>query len=291
MRIFSPGRDLEAATQHQLSLLLLDEDEAQAQLPRDFLADDEAAHRGRNHRDCPERLEFGRQRRAEFFHDRHLLQREGALKELPAVQTAAQDENALRAARRCRGKPGELRSVSRAEFQVSSFKFQDVLERRCGVHLRGRFFSVVSAPLWLISAVPKWVKFIIAVLLLPVCVAAGQTLWQVMRACGSADTHARAHRRRRGVLAGIYLLLPKPMWIYVFGHELTHVLWVWLFGGSVKKFKVTSNGGHVIVDKTNFIIALSPVFLSALRHHRRGRVCRPGISSGTGKTSSSGFIC
>ena len=54
--------------------------------------------------------------------------------------------------------------------------------------------------------------------------------------------------------------LPKPMWIYVFGHELTHALWVWLFGGSVKKFKVTSDGGHVIVDKTNFLIALSPYF-------------------------------
>ena len=50
------------------------------------------------------------------------------------------------------------------------------------------------------------------------------------------------------------------MWIYVFGHELTHAIWVWLFGGSVKKFKATSEGGHVIVDKTNFLIALSPYF-------------------------------
>ena len=62
----------------------------------------------------------------------------------------------------------------------------------------------------------------------------------------------------------IYLLLPKPMWIYVFGHELTHALWVWLFGGSVKKFKVTSDGGHVIVDKTNFLIALSPYFFRSM---------------------------
>jgi hypothetical protein len=58
----------------------------------------------------------------------------------------------------------------------------------------------------------------------------------------------------------VYLLLPKPMWIYVFGHELTHALWVWLFGGSVKRFKTTSTGGHVIVDRTNFLIALSPYF-------------------------------
>lgn len=107
---------------------------------------------------------------------------------------------------------------------------------------------------------PKWVKFIIAVLLLPVCVAAGQTLWQVMRACGSADLTLVPILGGAACWLVIYLLLPKPMWIYVFGHELTHAIWVWLFGGSVKKFKVTSNGGHVIVDKTNFIIALSPYF-------------------------------
>ena len=53
------------------------------------------------------------------------------------------------------------------------------------------------------------------------------------------------------------------MWIYVVGHELTHAVWVWLFGGSVKKFKATSNGGHVIVDTlagrgTVFRILLPP---------------------------------
>ena len=58
----------------------------------------------------------------------------------------------------------------------------------------------------------------------------------------------------------VYLLLPKPMWIYVFGHELTHALWAWLFGGDVKKFKATSQGGHVVVTKTNFLIALAPYF-------------------------------
>lgn len=107
---------------------------------------------------------------------------------------------------------------------------------------------------------PKWLKFLIAVLLLPVCVAAGQTLWQVLRACGSADLTLVPIVGGAACWLVIYLLLPKPMWIYVFGHELTHALWVWLFGGSVKKFKVTANGGHVIVDKTNFIIALSPYF-------------------------------
>ena len=50
------------------------------------------------------------------------------------------------------------------------------------------------------------------------------------------------------------------MWIYVFGHELTHALWSWLFGGEVKKMKVTSAGGHVVVSKSNFLIVLAPYF-------------------------------
>lgn len=81
-----------------------------------------------------------------------------------------------------------------------------------------------------------------------------------MSCCGGADITLVPIGGGAACWIVIYLLLPKPMWIYVFGHELTHAIWVWLFGGSVKKFKVTAAGGHVIVDKTNFIIALSPYF-------------------------------
>jgi hypothetical protein len=108
--------------------------------------------------------------------------------------------------------------------------------------------------------VPKWVKMIIAVLLLPVCAGAALTLGQVMRACGGADVTLVPILAGAACWVAIYLLLPKPMWVYVLGHELTHALWVWLFGGRVKKFKASAEGGHVIVDKTNFLIALAPYF-------------------------------
>src|SRR5689334_11561497 len=107
---------------------------------------------------------------------------------------------------------------------------------------------------------PKWLKTIVAILLLPVCLGAGVALWRVLRASGSADTTWVP------LIAGalcwivIYLLLPKPMWVYIFGHELTHALWTWLFGGRVKKFKASSRGGHVIVTRSNFLIALAPYF-------------------------------
>lgn len=109
-------------------------------------------------------------------------------------------------------------------------------------------------------AVPKWLKLVIALLLLPVCTGAGEALWQVLRASGKADTIWVATLSGAACWLVIYLLLPKPMWVYVVGHEFTHALWTWLLGGRVKKFKVGAGGGHVIVTKNNFIIALAPYF-------------------------------
>jgi hypothetical protein len=108
--------------------------------------------------------------------------------------------------------------------------------------------------------VPKWCKTIIAILLLPVCIGQASALWLVFRGCGSADTTWVPFLAGAACWAVIYLLLPKPMWIYVFGHELTHALWAWLFGAMVKKFRATANGGHVVVSKTNFLITLAPYF-------------------------------
>jgi hypothetical protein len=108
--------------------------------------------------------------------------------------------------------------------------------------------------------VPKWCKTIIAILLLPVCAGAAMALWRVLRASGSADTLWVAALSGAGCWLAIYLLLPKPMWVYVFGHELTHVVWTWLLGGQVKKLKTSASGGHVVVTKNNFLIALAPYF-------------------------------
>jgi len=122
---------------------------------------------------------------------------------------------------------------------------------------------------------PKWCKTVVAVLLLPVCAGAGWALWLVIQASGNADTLWVAALAGAGCWLVIYSLLPKPMWIYVVGHELTHALWTWLLGGKVKKLKassawlfgaevrrlkVTSSGGHVMITKTNFLIALAPYF-------------------------------
>lgn len=107
---------------------------------------------------------------------------------------------------------------------------------------------------------PKWLKFILGVLLLPVCFGAASALSRVIGAAGNAHTFWVAFIGGAACWLTVFLLLPKPMLIYVFGHELTHAVWTWIFGGRVKKFKVGSKGGHVIITKSNFLIALAPYF-------------------------------
>jgi Peptidase M50B-like len=106
----------------------------------------------------------------------------------------------------------------------------------------------------------KWLKFLIAILLLPVCAGAALALGAVLRLSGGADMTWIPLLGGVACWCVIFFLLPKPMWIYVFGHELTHALWAWLFGGRLKKIKVSSQGGHVVVTKTNFLITLAPYF-------------------------------
>lgn len=107
---------------------------------------------------------------------------------------------------------------------------------------------------------PKWVKMLVAIALLPLCIGAGRALWMIFQHAGSWDTTWVPLLAGAACWVVIYLLLPRPMWIYVLGHELTHAIWAWLFGAQIKRMKVTSSGGHVVVTKTNFLIALAPYF-------------------------------
>ncbi len=58
----------------------------------------------------------------------------------------------------------------------------------------------------------------------------------------------------------VFFSLPRPILIYVFGHEATHAIWAMAMGGRVSEFKVTSDGGYIITDTNNFWIALAPYF-------------------------------
>jgi len=112
-------------------------------------------------------------------------------------------------------------------------------------------------------------RWILAFLLLPVCwvtawtflnhfadVALDRTFWQSTQfwyfAIGCL------------VMAGWFvsgLLQRFFLYLYVFGHELTHAACVLLFRGRVTDFHVSADGGYITTTKTNVVIALSPYFV------------------------------
>lgn len=111
----------------------------------------------------------------------------------------------------------------------------------------------------------RWLKQIVAVFLVP-------PAWILTRAFFSSfSTAALQHRFwaseefwffSLGTLLWVvtFFGLPRPMLFYVFGHELTHVIWVWLMGGRVSQFRISRAGGYIVTDTTNFWIALAPYF-------------------------------
>jgi hypothetical protein len=108
-------------------------------------------------------------------------------------------------------------------------------------------------------------KFLIGVLLLPLVVAETLTLGELATAwVPLGGWKALWFVSFFGGLVAwlmIYLCLPRPMWIYVLGHELTHAWAVYLSGGRVQDFHVTGGGGYVKTDTVNWWIALSPYFV------------------------------
>jgi hypothetical protein len=111
----------------------------------------------------------------------------------------------------------------------------------------------------------RWVKFVVAIFLLPVCAILTQTFFTAFaRATVAQHLWAAAPFWFFSLGAVLWLIiffgLPRPIVLYVFGHELTHAIWVWLMGGRVSRFRVGRDGGHILTNRTNFWIALAPYF-------------------------------
>jgi len=111
----------------------------------------------------------------------------------------------------------------------------------------------------------RWVKFVIAIFLLPLCAILTQTFFTVFeRATVTQRLWAGEEFWFFSLGAVLWLIaffgLPRPMLVYVFGHELTHAFWVLLMGGRVNRFRVARVGGHIVTDRNNFWIALAPYF-------------------------------
>jgi hypothetical protein len=108
----------------------------------------------------------------------------------------------------------------------------------------------------------RWLKFVIAVLLLPASAAITVTAAKIGHALMAGSLASPAWAFAGGYLLWlmIFALLPKPTRTYVLGHELTHALWALLMGARVSGLSVRKTGGQVRTSKTNWVIALAPYF-------------------------------
>jgi len=112
--------------------------------------------------------------------------------------------------------------------------------------------------------IARGLRFLAGLLLLPVCLALTQTLFDVVRAACPAGGWPSAPGLAFGAGFGLWLLvfftLPRPVRTYVLAHELTHALWGAAMGARVSKLNVSRQGGSVTLSKTNVWIALAPYF-------------------------------
>lgn len=113
----------------------------------------------------------------------------------------------------------------------------------------------------------KSIKFLIGLLLLPLCWVLMETFLVLLRADTFGGHYWRSHEFLFfGVGCLLWLALffgfrtRAMMWLYVAGHELTHALFVLIFRGKVSKVHISADGGHILTNRNNFVISLSPYF-------------------------------
>ena len=103
-------------------------------------------------------------------------------------------------------------------------------------------------------------KFFCGLLLLPLLAVTVVAFFKALRYTAENDIFWVPFAAGAACFCVVLTWLPKPIWIYVIGHEVTHALWTLAFGGKVKKIRASREGGHVIVTRSNFLISLSPYF-------------------------------
>lgn len=104
------------------------------------------------------------------------------------------------------------------------------------------------------------IKFIIGILSIPVTYAVTKAFYINFVMINEVAANLRYFIWGLVAYAVLHLLFYKPAYLYVLGHEAVHAGMAWLFGGRIKSFKVSKDGGKVATDKSNFIIELAPYF-------------------------------
>lgn len=105
-----------------------------------------------------------------------------------------------------------------------------------------------------------FLRFIVGLVLLPACWAAGRTIVSVASAGATLTAGPLSFLAGIVAFAALWIFMPHPVKTYVLGHELTHALWGLMFGAVPSKLRVRESGGSVNLTKSNLLITLAPYF-------------------------------
>lgn len=105
-------------------------------------------------------------------------------------------------------------------------------------------------------------KVLIGILLLPVTVAISVAFAAELGKIQIQQLTSLAAYFLKGVIVYLimHLILYKPNYFYVLGHEIAHAIATFICGGRVRALRVSGRGGGILTNKSNFFIALFPYF-------------------------------
>lgn len=108
-----------------------------------------------------------------------------------------------------------------------------------------------------------WKQFIGAVFLFPLALVTAVTLivmlWRACRDMAFWQSREFVWFSIGGLSWwAMWLAGGRPVTLYVFGHEMSHLLTARLFGGEIFDWKASANGGYVETNKSNTWITLAP---------------------------------
>lgn len=108
--------------------------------------------------------------------------------------------------------------------------------------------------------ITRFLRFILGILLLPFTLGVSISLYRQLGGVHTINNYQLLFLYGIGSYVVLHLVFYKPVFPYVFGHELMHAISTWISGGKVKSFKASSKGGEVKTSKSNSFISLSPYF-------------------------------
>ncbi len=171
--------------------------------------------------------------------------------------------------RRRAGLAARLLSLhDRAQEQVNrrGYHRQDGMTRQAAIAGTGEDFEGDFLPLSWVRRVLHWG---FALLMIPFCFITIITMTQVSGEKGVLNslwysTEFVCFLTGVGSMISWFLagILNKSLlYLYVLGHEVTHAAFIYACGGRVSGIHFSTDGGYVMTNKSNILIALSPYFV------------------------------